>query len=144
MWIILCYLPEKGRKDREAREKQNGNREKANDSADRKEILTCPLPPPAASTNSTTLSPRIKNYLIYSSHLPCYRQIQQTKNCWYFSYFSKKIGPDTSCKLSPREIICMKCQILFLGKIRKIFQNIICWNFYPACKVLISRHLNLS
>ena len=24
----------------------------------------------------------------------------------------------------------------FQGKIRKIFQNVICWNFYPACKVL--------
>ena len=24
----------------------------------------------------------------------------------------------------------------FLGKIRKIFQNVVCWNFYPACKVL--------
>ena len=26
----------------------------------------------------------------------------------------------------------------FLGKIRKIFQNVVCWNFYPACKALIS------
>ena len=25
---------------------------------------------------------------------------------------------------------------LFSGKIRKIFQNVICWNFYPACYVL--------
>ena len=39
------------------------------------------------------------------SHLPCYGQIQQTTNWWYFSYFSKKMGSDTSCKL--------KCQILF-------------------------------
>ena len=30
-----------------------------------------------------------------------------------FSYFSYKIGSDTSCKLSPNETICMKCQILF-------------------------------
>ena len=30
----------------------------------------------------------------------------------------------------------MKSQFYFLGKI-KIFQNIICRNFYPACKVLI-------
>ena len=25
----------------------------------------------------------------------------------------------------------------FLRKIRKIFQNVICWNFYPRCKVLM-------
>ena len=30
-----------------------------------------------------------------------------------FSYFPKKIGSDTSCKLSPWETICMKHQILF-------------------------------
>ena len=37
----------------------------------------------------------------------------------YFSYFSKKIGFDTSCKLSPKETICMKCQILFSRKKKK-------------------------
>ena len=30
----------------------------------------------------------------------------------FFSYFSYELGSDTSCKLSPRETICMKCQIL--------------------------------
>ena len=35
------------------------------------------------------------------------------------------------------QTICMKSQNLFSGeKIRKMFQNIICWNFYPAGKVL--------
>ena len=37
-------------------------------------------------------------------------------NWWYFSYFSQKTGFDISCKLSPLETICMKCQILFSGK----------------------------
>ena len=44
---------------------------------------------------------------------------------WYFSYFSKRTEFDTSCKLSP-----------FGDKIWKIFQNVICWNFYPALKML--------
>ena len=35
------------------------------------------------------------------------------------SLFSRKIGFDFSCKLSPKETICMKCQTHFLGKIRK-------------------------
>ena len=39
----------------------------------------------------------------------------------YFSYFSKKIGSDTSCKLSPKQIMCMKCKTLFS---RKNNQNI--------------------
>ena len=37
----------------------------------------------------------------------------------YFSFFSQKTGFDISCKLSPLETICMKCQILFPGKNKK-------------------------
>ena len=33
-----------------------------------------------------------------------------------FLYISQKIGFDSSCKLSPKETICMKCQILFSRK----------------------------
>ena len=36
-----------------------------------------------------------------------------------FFYFSLKIGSHTSCKLSPKETICMKCQILFSRKNNK-------------------------
>ena len=39
---------------------------------------------------------------------------RQTDNT--FSYFTQKTGFDISCKLSPKETICMKCQILFSGK----------------------------
>ena len=35
----------------------------------------------------------------------------------YFSYFSQKTGFDISCTLSPKETICMKCQILFSMKL---------------------------
>ena len=38
----------------------------------------------------------------------------------YCSYFSQKTGFDISCILSQLETICMKCQILCLGKMRKI------------------------
>ena len=37
-----------------------------------------------------------------------------------------EIGSVTSCKLSPKETICMKCQILFSRKNKKIFQNVVC------------------
>ena len=44
-----------------------------------------------------------------------------------FFLFSKQIGSDTSCKLSPKETICMKCQILFSRKNKKNrFQKISC------------------
>ena len=53
-----------------------------------------------------------------------------------FFLFSQKIGfdisyqlsprYDTPCRFSPYETVCMICEILFLGKIRKIFQNVIC------------------
>ena len=37
-----------------------------------------------------------------------------------------------------KETICMKCQILFSGKIRKIFQSVVCLKFYPECLALNS------
>ena len=37
----------------------------------------------------------------------------------FFSYFSLKTRFDISCKLSPLETICMKCQIFFSGKNKK-------------------------
>ena len=43
-----------------------------------------------------------------------------------FSYFSMKIGFDISCKLSPKETICMQCQSLFSEKNKKIFHNVVC------------------
>ena len=44
-------------------------------------------------------------------------------NC--FSYFSQKTGFDISCKLSPLETICMKCQILFSRKNKKTIINLL-------------------
>ena len=50
-----------------------------------------------------------------------------------FSYFSKKIDFDISCKLSPSEMLCMKCKSLFFWeKEKNIFQTVVCWNFYPG------------
>ena len=43
----------------------------------------------------------------------------------YFSYFLQKKGFDISCKLSPVETICMKCQILFSGKNKKTVTNLL-------------------
>ena len=36
--------------------------------------------------------------------------------------FPLKIGFDTSCKLSPKETICMRCLILFSGENKKFFK----------------------
>ena len=48
--------------------------------------------------------------------LPLFFLIQQMTNWCYFSYFSQETRFDISCKLSPLETTCMKCQILFSGK----------------------------
>ena len=66
---------------------------------------------------------------------PCYGQIQQTTNWRYFSYFAKKIGFDTSCKLSPKETIWMMCQILFSRKNKKSTSKCCLLNFFQACSV---------
>ena len=41
----------------------------------------------------------------------------------FFFYFSQLIGFDISCKLSPEETICMKCQNLFSQKNNKNIIN---------------------
>ena len=43
---------------------------------------------------------------------------------FFFSYFSQKTGFNISCKMSPLETICMKCNILFPGKIKKNIGNV--------------------
>ena len=43
----------------------------------------------------------------------------------YFSYFPRKTGFNISCKLSPEETICMKCQSLFSGKNKKNIVNLL-------------------
>ena len=44
----------------------------------------------------------------------------------YFSIFPQKTGFDISCKLSPWETICMKCQSLFSCQIKNN-QFVVCW-----------------
>ena len=52
---------------------------------------------------------------------------------WQTDYilFLQKIDLDISCKLSPLKTICMKCQNLFSGKIKTIFQNVILPKILP-------------
>ena len=55
-----------------------------------------------------------------SEHFACWVKISADDILEYFPYFfTKKIGLGTSCKLSPKETICMKCQILFSRKNKK-------------------------
>ena len=51
------------------------------------------------------------------------------KYCFYFFPRKRHFG-------DPLEAICMNCQILFSGKNKKkkVFQNAVCWKFYPECK----------
>ena len=51
----------------------------------------------------------------------------------FFSHLSQKIGFDISCKLSPEETVCMKCQNLFNGK--NIYKYHLL-DFNPACRAL--------
>ena len=58
-----------------------------------------------------------------------------------FLFFSKKIGFDISCKLSPQETICKKYQNLLSGKNKKYIFNVVCWKFYPERLVLrVKKH----
>ena len=48
---------------------------------------------------------------------------------FFLIFFEKKMGIDILCRLSPREIICIKWQYLFSGETQKVFQNLL--NFFP-------------
>ena len=49
-----------------------------------------------------------------------------------FCFFSQKIRLDISCELSPKETTCMKCQMQFSGKNRKIVSRCHLLNFFPS------------
>ena len=58
--------------------------------------------------------------------------IQPMAKWWHFSYFLQKISFDISCKLSPQETICMKCQNLFsVKKKKKDISRCRLLKFYP-------------
>ena len=53
----------------------------------------------------------------------------------YFSLFSQKTGFDSTCKLCPIRIICMKHQILFSGKNKRNIINLSSAEFaHKHCK----------
>ena len=66
----------------------------------------------------------VRNSGTLVSAVPLTRQIQQTTNCWCFSYFSQKTGFEAERKLSPKETICMKCQPLLDWKDKKNIKDI--------------------
>ena len=66
--------------------------------------------------------------------LPLSGLIKQATNWWHFSLFQKKTGFDISCKLSPKETICMKCQILFFRKNKKNISNCLLLKIFPRVK----------
>ena len=43
--------------------------------------------------------------------------------------------------VSSGDNFCMNCQILFYGKNKKIFQNVVCWMFYPESQALNSLYI---
>ena len=74
------------------------------------------------SEGKIKLSAELARRMFSLTFTPLWTQIQQMTN-WVFSDFSQKTDFDISCKLSPLETICMKCQILFSEK-KKREENI--------------------
>ena len=79
-------------------------------------LITCYIPQLLIWVNSLLRYVRILNTALWVKFAA-----EDILN-WYFSYFSQETGFGISCKLSPLETICMKCQNLFSGKNK---QNII-------------------
>ena len=84
------------------------------------------------SMTTTDSTAHVSKWLAF----PCYGQIRQTTNRWYFAYFFKKIGSDILCKLSPKEAVYLKCQILFSRKNKE--KTTVCISEYCRLKFLPS------
>ena len=54
-----------------------------------------------------------------------------------FPIFPRKKDLTVHANCLLRRQFALTVRSYFLGKIRKIFEHVICWNFYPACKVLM-------
>ena len=60
----------------------------------------------------------------------------------YFSYFNQKIGFQISCKLSPKETVCMKSESLFYGISKKNIYKCHLLKFSPWMQsVKVSQYL---
>ena len=55
----------------------------------------------------------------------CKKFSRQHSEIFFLVFFFQKIGFDILCKLSPMATICMKCPILFSGKNKKNFVNLL-------------------
>ena len=53
-----------------------------------------------------------------------------------FLIFPRKQDLTIFCKLSPWGQFAQNVKSCFLGKIGKIFQNVVCWKFYLECQTL--------
>ena len=61
----------------------------------------------------------------------------QSTNWQYLSYFLQKTEFDISCKLSAKESICIKCQILFFVKNKKLNMSACCLlKFLPSMQMI--------
>ena len=69
------------------------------------------------------LSVEISNQ--HAKHLAHWVKISLDDIFKYFFYFTQKTGFAISCKLSPLETVCMKCQILFCGKNKENIANLL-------------------
>ena len=54
-----------------------------------------------------------------------------------FLIFTRKQGLTFHANCLLRRQFAWNVKSCFLGKIRKIFQNVVCWKFYPECLALI-------
>ena len=96
---------------------------------------TCISLLPTSSFFSVSFSINIFNKLFQP--LPLSWLIQQTKNWWYFSYFPRKHDGHFMPIVSNGNNLHWNVKSCFHGKIRKLFQYVVCWKFYPEWQVLI-------
>ena len=62
----------------------------------------------------------------------------------FFLIFPSKLDLTIHANCLLRRQFAWSVKSYFLGKIRKIFQNIVCWNFYPVFKVYSVQILSVN
>ena len=92
---------------------------------------------PAVTSSPTVTSPKKHSWMFQTFNTICWVKVSAEAILQHLSYFFQKIGFDISCKLSPKETICMKCQSLFSGKNKKNIVKLLSVEFVQGVLRLI-------
>ena len=84
------------------------------------------------------------NNFLDTPYLALLAFIIRRQNDNIFLIFPRKLNLTVHADCLCRRQFAWNVKVFFLGKIRKVFQNVVCWNYYPTCSGLNSSYTLIS